>query len=162
MGAGKSTIGRHLADMLKMEFFDTDREIEARCGANLDWIFDIEGEEGFRERESKLIFELSDMQGIVLATGGSAVMMNENRARLAARGTVVYLAASLEQQFKRTQRDKRRPQLQVDDREGELKKLYDELTPLYEEIADITIETGEASVRTVANNIIQLLNPEKE
>ena len=115
MGAGKSSIGKQLAQQLKMEFVDTDRVIEERTGADIDWIFDLEGEEGFRLREEGIIEELTAMQGIVLATGGGAVISAKNRTLLAARGTVIYLETSIEQQLERTRRDKKRPLLQNTD-----------------------------------------------
>ena len=157
MGVGKSTIGRLLADLLKLEFYDTDQEIVDRCGAGIDWIFDIEGEDGFREREKKVLFELSDMSGIVLATGGGSIILPENRERLAARGTVVYLKANVKQQMERTAKDKTRPLLQVDDRLGKLEELALERNPMYDSIAEITIETGEGSVRTIGNEIVRQL-----
>ena len=157
MGVGKSTIGRLLADLLKLEFYDTDQEIVDRCGASIDWIFDIEGEEGFRQREKKILIELSEMSGIVLATGGGSVILPENREKLAARGTVVYLKASISQQMERTAKDKSRPLLQVDDRLGKLEELAEERNPMYESIAEITVETGEGSVRTIANEIVRQL-----
>lgn len=106
MGAGKSTIGRQLAQQLNMEFFDSDHEIEKRTGADVGWVFDLEGEEGFREREEKIINELTEKQGIVLATGGGSVKSKETRNRLSARGVVVYLETTIEKQLSRTQRDK--------------------------------------------------------
>lgn len=157
MGVGKSTIGRLLADLLKLEFYDTDQEIVDRCGASIDWIFDIEGEDGFRARENKVLFELSDMSGIVLATGGGSIILPENRERLAARGTVVYLKANVKQQMERTAKDKTRPLLQVDDRLGKLEELALERNPMYDSIAEITIETGEGSVRTIGNEIVRQL-----
>lgn len=115
MGAGKSTIGRQLAQQLNMEFFDSDQEIERRTGADVGWVFDVEGEEGFRLREEKIINELTEKQGIVLATGGGSVKSRETRNRLSARGVVVYLETNIEKQLARTQRDKKRPLLQVDE-----------------------------------------------
>lgn len=106
MGAGKSTIGRQLAQQLNMEFFDSDHEIEKRTGADVGWVFDLEGEEGFRDREEKIINELTEKQGIVLATGGGSVKSKETRNRLSARGVVVYLETTIEKQLSRTQRDK--------------------------------------------------------
>lgn len=106
MGAGKSTIGRQLAQQLNMEFYDSDQEIEKRTGADVGWVFDLEGEEGFREREEKVINELTEKQGIVLATGGGSVKSRETRNRLSARGVVVYLETTIEKQLARTQRDK--------------------------------------------------------
>lgn len=106
MGAGKSTIGRQLAQQLNMEFYDSDQEIEKRTGADVGWVFDVEGEEGFRDREEKVINELTEKQGIVLATGGGSVKSRETRNRLSARGVVVYLETTIEKQLARTQRDK--------------------------------------------------------
>jgi shikimate kinase len=160
MGAGKSTIGRHLADLLKMEFFDSDAEIEKRCGTDIAWIFDIEGEEGFRQREEKVIHELTEKNGIVLATGGGVVDSALNRARLAARGAVVYLKVTVDQQMERTIKDKSRPQLQVTNKREVLEKLREERTHLFEEIADYTIKTDERGVKTVASDIVKMLHGE--
>lgn len=113
MGAGKSTIGRHLADQLHLEFFDSDQEIERRTGAEIAWVFDIEGEDGFRVREEGVISDLTEMQGIVLATGGGSVISKDVRNKLSARGIVVYLETPIEKQVARTQRDKKRPLLQT-------------------------------------------------
>jgi shikimate kinase len=158
MGAGKTTIGKQLAEILKLEFIDTDQEIERRTGAPIDWIFDIEGEEGFRDREQKVIEELTSEQGIVLATGGGAVIRPENRLLLAGRGVVVYLEASIEQQLERTRRDKRRPLLQnSDDPEQTLIELQKERDPLYREIADYVVATNENTVKSVANKIAELV-----
>ncbi|WP_440615791.1 shikimate kinase AroK [Cysteiniphilum sp. 6C5] len=160
VGAGKSTIGRQLANELKLDFVDSDREIEQRCGVDIDWIFDIEGEEGFRKREQEVLGDLATRQGIVLATGGGAIILPENRTLLSSRGKVVYLQASIEQQLERTAKDKKRPLLQVDDKEAQLKKLMAEREPLYREIADITIETSETTVRNVVQKITNLLMEE--
>lgn len=154
MGAGKSTIGRHLADALHLEFFDSDQEIEKRTGADIAWIFDLEGEDGFRKREENVINDLTDKQGIVLATGGGSIVSKMVRNRLSARGIVVYLQTTIDKQVARTQRDKRRPLLQNDDPEGVLKSLAEERDPLYEDVADYVIETDEQSARAVANHII--------
>lgn len=154
MGAGKSTIGRHLADELHLEFFDSDQEIEKRTGADIAWIFDLEGEDGFRKREETIIHDLTDKQGIVLATGGGSVVSKAVRNRLSARGIVVYLQTTIDKQVARTQRDKRRPLLQNDDPEAVLVSLAEERNPLYEEVADYVIETDEQSARAVANQII--------
>lgn len=159
MGAGKSTIGKHLARELNIEFYDTDQVIEERSGAEIAWIYDVEGEEGFRRRERKIIDELSQRIGIVLATGGGAILDPENRNRLAARGTVVYLHTTVEQQLKRTMRDKRRPELQNDNiTEDEMRMLMEALDPLYREIADIIVETDSRTVRSVAAEVIRLLD----
>lgn len=157
MGAGKSTIGRALAKELKLEFFDTDEVIEQRAGANVAWIFDIEGEEGFQKREQKVIEELTQKSNIVLATGGGVVMTPENRNALAGRGTVIYLKTSLHQQYERTKRDTKRPLLQTDDLEQRLVDLRDEREPFYEELADVSFETDKLTVKAVTNNIIKYL-----
>lgn len=155
MGAGKSTIGRHLADQLHLEFYDSDQEIERRTGADIAWVFDIEGEEGFRAREENVIADLTEKQGIVLATGGGSVIRKAVRNRLSARGIVVYLETTVDKQVARTQRDKRRPLLQnADNPESVLKDLAGERNPLYEEIADYTVRTDDQSARAVANEII--------
>ena len=154
MGAGKSTIGRHLADELHLEFFDSDQEIERRSGADITWIFDLEGEDGFRKREENVINDLTDKQGIVLATGGGSIMTKAVRNRLSARGIVVYLQTTIDKQVARTQRDKRRPLLQKDDPEKVLRELAELRNPLYEEVADYVVETDDQSARAVANQII--------
>lgn len=158
MGAGKSTIGKHLADQLHMEFYDSDQEIERRTGADIGWVFDVEGEEGFRRREEQVIEELTEMQGIVLATGGGAVKSVQTRNRLSARGIVVYLETPIEKQFARTQRDKRRPLLQTEeDPKDVLIRLAEEREPFYREVADYVVRTDEQSAKLVANQIAQLL-----
>lgn len=157
MGAGKSTIGRQLAQQLNMEFFDSDHEIERRTGADVAWVFDVEGEAGFRDREEKVINELTQKQGIILATGGGSVKSKETRNRLSARGVVVYLETSIDKQLARTQRDKKRPLLQVDTPKDVLESLALERNPLYEEIADVTIQADEQSAKAVANQIIKML-----
>jgi shikimate kinase len=155
MGAGKSTIGRHLADELHLEFFDSDHEIERKTGADIAWIFDLEGEDGFRKRELETINELTDKQGIVLATGGGSIITPAVRNRLSARGIVVYLQTTIDKQVARTQRDKRRPLLQNDDPEVVLRNLAESRNPLYEEVADYVVDTDDQSARSVANQIIQ-------
>jgi shikimate kinase len=154
MGAGKSTIGRHLADELHLDFYDSDQEIERRTGADIAWIFDLEGEDGFRKREEDIINDLTDKQGIVLATGGGSIVSKNVRNRLSARGIVVYLQTTIDKQVARTQRDKRRPLLQTEDPEQVLRNLADERNPLYEEVADYVVETDDQSARAVANQII--------
>lgn len=159
MGAGKSTIGRHLAEQLHLQFIDSDQEIERRTGADIAWVFDIEGEEGFRRREENVITELTEKQGIVLATGGGSVVSKEIRNRLSARGIVVYLETPIEKQVARTQRDKRRPLLQTEEPAKDvLERLALERGPLYEEVADIVVKTDEQSARVVANDIINRLD----
>ncbi|KFZ36215.1 shikimate kinase [Shewanella mangrovi] len=157
MGAGKSTIGRHLAQMLHLEFYDSDQEIESRTGADIAWVFDVEGEEGFRRREAQVIADLTEKQGIVLATGGGSVQSKDIRNYLSARGIVVYLETTIDKQVARTQRDKRRPLLQVDNPREVLEDLADKRNPLYVEIADVIVKTDEQSAKVVANQIIDKL-----
>ena len=157
MGAGKTTIGKQLAEILKLEFVDSDHELEERTGAPIDWIFDIEGEEGFRVREEKIIEELTERQGIVLATGGGAVVSDKSRNHLAARGVVVYLETSIEQQLERTRRDKRRPLIQNGNPKNTLEDLMQERERLYTEIADLTVATNISSVKSVAKEIVELM-----
>ncbi len=157
MGAGKSTIGRLLSAEFKLEFFDSDKVIEERCGANIPWIFDMEGESGFREREEQAIDELTQMGSIVLATGGGVVMREANRRHLSARGTVVYLCASVEQQLARTAKDKNRPLLQAENPERILRDLFRARDPLYREIADIIIETDQRNPRWVVQELKRLI-----
>lgn len=157
MGAGKTTIGKQVAQLLKMEFIDADQEIEDRAGAPIDWIFELEGEEGFRKREAKVIEELTQMQGIVLATGGGAVVMKENRIALAGRGAVVFLETSIDQQLERTRKDKRRPLLQTDDPKETLEQLADDREEMYREIADYIVSTDRGSVKTVAKDIVDMI-----
>lgn len=158
MGAGKSTIGRQLAQELHLEFFDSDHEIEKRTGADIAWVFDIEGEEGFRAREEKVINDLTELQGIVLATGGGSINSKENRNKLSARGIVVYLETSIDKQVARTQRDKRRPLLtQANDPRSVLEDLAGERNPLYEDVADIVVQTDDQSAKVVANQIIKMI-----
>lgn len=157
MGAGKSTIGRLLSSELNLDFIDSDREIEARCGANIPWIFDKEGEAGFRAREESAIDDLTQMSGILLATGGGVVMRPSNRTHLAGRGTVVYLRTSVEQQLARTSRDKNRPLLQTEDPKRVLSDLFAQRDPLYQEIADIVIQTDQRNPKNVVNEILRRL-----
>ncbi|WP_150305310.1 shikimate kinase AroK [Pseudomonas saliphila] len=157
MGAGKSTIGRLLAKEIGYPFKDSDREIEARTGADIPWIFDVEGEEGFREREEAMIAELVKEDGIVLATGGGVVMREANRNALGANGLVVYLRTSVEQQLQRTAKDRQRPLLQTPDPEKVLRDLMARRDPLYSEIADLTIETDQRGPKIVVNTILAAL-----
>lgn len=158
MGAGKSTIGRQLAQMLGMEFMDSDSVIEERAGADIDWIFDVEGEAGFRKREERIINELTQGQGIVLSTGGGSILSKDNRNVLSARGIVIYLETTIDKQFERTQRDKKRPLLQNDDPRKTLEELAKIRNPLYEEIADITLQTDDQAAKLVATNIIEIID----
>jgi shikimate kinase len=159
MGAGKSTIGRELADKLHLEFFDSDQEIERRTGADISWVFDLEGEEGFRVREENVIDDLTEKQGIVLATGGGSVISDLVRNRLSARGIVVYLETTIDKQVARTQRDRRRPLLQTSEEPRTvLENLAVERNPLYEEIADIIVQTDDQSAKVVAHKIVDRLD----
>ncbi len=158
MGAGKSTIGRQLAQMLNMDFLDSDAVIEERAGADIDWIFDIEGEAGFRKREERVLNELTQAQGLVLSTGGGSVLSKDNRNVLSARGIVVYLETTVDKQFERTQRDKKRPLLQTEDPYQTLVELAKIRNPLYEEIADIILQTDEQSAKVVATQIIDMID----
>ena len=153
MGAGKTTIGKQLAQMLGYTFLDSDHEIEAHTGASIPLIFELEGEQGFRERETKMIDRLSQQNNIVMATGGGAVLREENRRMLVARGIVVYLAASLDQLYNRTRRDKNRPLLQTGNPRDKLASLIEEREPLYKAVADITVDTGRGNIKSTANYI---------
>jgi shikimate kinase len=158
MGAGKTSIGREIAKRLHLAFYDSDEIIEERTGADVPWIFDLEGEEGFRKREAKVIAELTKLQGIVLATGGSAVALPENRVALASYGIVIYLKTSLPDQMERTGRSKKRPLARDDKiRQETLKNLRAEYEPLYEELADLSYDTDNFSVKFVALDIIKKL-----
>lgn len=157
MGAGKTTIGKYLAQHLKLQFADTDTEIEVRTGADIPWIFDVEGEEGFRDREQQVVEELTLWGDVVLATGGGVIIRPQNRQALGARGYVVYLHATVDEQVRRTRRDRRRPLLQNGDPEEVLRSLMAIRDPLYREIADHIIETDGCSPRTVAQRLVREL-----
>ncbi|MGQ7816912.1 shikimate kinase AroK [Metapseudomonas furukawaii] len=157
MGAGKSTIGRLLAKELRLPFKDSDKEIEQRTGADIPWIFDVEGEQGFRDREQAMIEEICEEDGVVLATGGGAVLRPANRQALRAGGRVVYLHTSVEQQIERTARDRNRPLLRTADPGKVLRDLMAIRDPLYREIADIIIETDERPPRLVVQEILARL-----
>lgn len=155
MGAGKTTIGRMLARKLGKRFVDSDHEIEARTGASIPWIFEIEGEASFRRRESDMIRELTGQHGIVLATGGGAVLDPVNRALLAERGTVVYLRAGINSILQRTSHDRNRPLLQTPDPRGKLEELTSQREPLYREVADLVIDTGRPNVQSMVHTILE-------
>lgn len=155
MGAGKSTIGRLLAQRLGWAFVDLDSDIERRCGANIPWIFDVEGEDGFRARETSVLEELSLADQTVLATGGGAVLRAHNRSLLKARGVVVFLKASVEQLVERTARDRNRPLLQVPDREQRIRDILNERLPLYNEVAHLVIETDGMTPQAVVSRIVR-------
>jgi shikimate kinase len=157
MGVGKSTIGRLLATALNMPFHDSDREIEFVTGADIPWIFDVEGEQGFRIREARMIDTLSQREGIILATGGGAILAPESRRNLHSRGTVVYLRASVAQQLERTGKDKNRPLLQTENPLAKIKELIKIREPLYRETAHVTIDTSRRSPRSVSTEIVRQL-----
>lgn len=157
MGAGKTTIGRQLSELLKLEFVDSDHEIEARTGANIPWIFDVEGEEGFRAREEAVIDELTQRRQIVLATGGGVVMREPNRRHLHERGVVVYLQTPVSVQMERTSRDRNRPLLRTPDPRRRLTELMELRDPLYRETAHVIMPTEGGSARDVAMRIIHAL-----
>ena len=161
MGAGKTTIGRLLAKHLHKTFYDSDHEIERRTGVNIPLIFEVEGESGFRRRESSVIEELVRNENIVLATGGGAVLAPENRENLKTHGTVFYLRANVHELWQRTRNDKNRPLLQGKDGFGKLKQLYAERDPIYSAVADYVIETEGESVSSIIGRIEQLIrNPQ--
>ncbi len=157
MGAGKTTMGRQLSKRLHLEFIDSDRVIEEKTGADIPLIFELEGEAGFRKREQEVIDELTQKNGIILATGGGAVLAPENRQHLKERGTVIYLHSDIKYLIERTSHDKNRPLLQTADPAAKLRELMEIREPLYRETADITINTGEKSIRSVINVILEQL-----
>nr|WP_323745002.1 shikimate kinase AroK [Noviherbaspirillum malthae] len=160
MGAGKTTVGRALARRLNKRFIDSDHEIEARTGASIPLIFEIEGEASFRHRESEVIRELTGLQDIVLATGGGAILKPENREYLKTRGTVIYLRASVHSILQRTSHDKNRPLLQTADPRGRIEQLAREREPYYLELAHHVVETGRPNVQSLVQTIITQLGLE--
>ena len=154
MGAGKTTMGRQIAKRLNMEFEDSDHAIEAHTGADIPLIFEKEGEEGFRKREVLIIDELTHKSNLVLATGGGAVLAKENRQHLKSRGIVIYLHSDIKHLIERTRHDKNRPLLQTADPAAKLREIMTTREPLYRETADIIINTGQQSIKTVINTIL--------
>ncbi|MCL6414950.1 shikimate kinase AroK [Aestuariirhabdus sp. Z084] len=157
MGAGKSTIGRLLSKELDIPFKDSDHEIEERSGADIPWIFDVEGEAGFRKRESTVLQNLVGAGAMVLSTGGGAILLEENRRLMMTSGTVVYLQTTVEQQLSRTARDRKRPLLQTDNPEKTLNDLMTIREPLYQQVADITVSTENSNPRMVVQAIAEQL-----
>jgi shikimate kinase len=157
MGAGKTTVGRRLAEVRGLEFVDSDHEVESRTGVDIAFIFEKEGEDGFRRREAAAIAELAQRQGLVLATGGGAVLDPDSRRALAAHGFVVYLHASVEQQLARTERTDNRPLLQGGNRRETLERLFLIRDPLYREIADLVLHTDGRNARALAREIEERL-----
>jgi shikimate kinase len=157
MGSGKTAVGRHLARALRLPFHDSDAEIERRTGVDIPFIFEKEGEAGFRQREREAIEALTALDGIVLATGGGAVLLEENRRHLAERGCVVYLETSVAQQADRVRHGRNRPLLQQGNIAGRLGELMDVRSPLYGKIADLTVSTDGRRVQAVAEEVLRLL-----
>lgn len=153
MGAGKTTVGRELAKRMQAQFLDSDHEIEQRTGVDIAYIFEKEGEAGFRKREAQVIDELSAQSGVVLATGGGAILDAGTRDRLKSRGTVVFLHATLEQQLKRTGRGDHRPLLKTGDRRETLERLFALREPLYRDTAHLIVESNGRNARTLAREI---------
>ena len=162
MGSGKTTIGQRLAGLLGLEFLDCDRELEARTGASVSLIFDVEGEQGFRSRETQMLEELAARDGIVLATGGGVVINAVNREILRRRGLVVYLKTSVEQQLKRLARDRSRPLLQTPDRRERLQRLAEQRNALYEEIAEIEFPARNKNPDAVARQLADVIRQRRE
>ena len=157
MGSGKSTVGKIISNELFMNFLDTDEEIETRTGASIDWIFDLEGETGFRKRESAMLAEMVEKNSIVLSTGGGIILSEENRELLSSRGTVFYLATPIYVQVERTAKDKDRPLLKDGNPEVILTKLHNNRQKLYESVADHIVDTENKSSQEVASEIVQLI-----
>ncbi|MGX5658886.1 shikimate kinase [Castellaniella ginsengisoli] len=157
MGVGKTTIGRQLAAALGRDFVDLDQAIEARCGVRVATIFDIEGEAGFRRRETAALDEYTRRPGLVLATGGGAVLAEANRRMLSERGCVVYLRAGVDELYRRVARDRSRPMLRADDPRQRIVDLLAQREPLYESVADVTLDTGDQPIVQVLRNLLALL-----
>jgi len=160
MGAGKSTVGRQLAEALGLKFRDSDHEIQRRTGVDIPTIFEFEGEEGFRQRERQVIDELTQEEGIVLATGGGAVLRTDNRQDLTARGVVIYLHCSPEQQYTRTSRDRNRPLIQTKDPLARLRQIMEERDPIYRQVADLVVSTEKRGTASVVKEIRRRLETE--
>jgi shikimate kinase len=157
MGSGKTAVGRQLARLLHLHFYDSDAEIEYRTGVDIPYIFEKEGESGFREREREVIDSLTALTDVVIATGGGAVLMDCNRDHLASRGRVVYLKTGIAQQLERTKHGRQRPLLYTENPEAKLRELMAYREPLYESIAAVVVPTDGRQVRTVAEEIVQRL-----
>ena len=157
MGAGKTSIGKRLSKRLHCEFIDSDRLLEERTGVSISTIFELEGEEGFRERETKILQELVQLDNTVIATGGGIVVRDINRPLLKENNTIVYLQASVDTQLKRTKHDKKRPLLQTENRRDKLLTLAKQRNPIYEELADIIVHTDSQSISNSISQIIKQL-----
>ncbi|MDP3678034.1 MAG: shikimate kinase [Methylotenera sp.] len=157
MGAGKTTIGRLLAKQLGRDFYDSDVEIERKTGVKIPLIFELEGEDGFRKRETATIEELTQLKNIVMATGGGAVLLPENRALLKKHGKIIYLRGKVNDLYQRTRHDKTRPLLQGGNLRQKLERLYIQRDPIYTGLADYIVDTGAQSAMEITNTIEQLL-----
>jgi shikimate kinase len=157
MGAGKTTIGRQLAKKLSTTFYDSDHEIEKRTGVDIPLVFEIEGENGFRKRESQVLTELVLLENIVLSTGGGSVLDPVNRKALIDNGIIIYLKSTAEKLFKRTADDKRRPLLQTDDRLEQIKKILEEREHIYIAMADEIVDTHDLSIKQIIQKILKLI-----
>ena len=153
MGAGKTTVGRLLARQTGKEFIDSDEEIQRRTGVTIPHIFDVEGEAGFRQREMSVISDLVSRDNIVLATGGGAVLKEQNRKELSNNGIVVYLKSSVHDLWLRTRHDRNRPLLQTEDPRAKLRELYEQRDPIYMEVADLVIQTGKQSAASLVSRL---------
>jgi len=162
MGAGKTTMGRQIAKRLHMDFEDSDHAIEAHTGADIPLIFEKEGEEGFRKREIAVIDELTQLNHLVLATGGGAILAKENRQHLKNRGIVIYLHSDIKHLIERTRHDKNRPLLQTSDPAAKLRELMEIREPLYRQTADIIINTGQQSIKTVISTMLDKIKKFQE
>ena len=164
MGSGKTSIGQRVATLLGLGFFDCDHELEKQTGASISLIFDVEGEEGFRNRETRMLDDLTARGGVLVATGGGVILREENRRFLRERGTVVYLKTPVGQQLKRLKRDRTRPLLQAGDRRKKLERMATERNPLYQDLAQIEFPAQnralDAVAQQLAETIKQYVNPE--
>ncbi len=158
MGAGKSSVGKRLAKKLNRKFYDCDKVLEDKTGVAISTIFELEGEDGFRQREAKILEDLMQLENCVLATGGGVVLRAENIHLINSHGITIYLKASVNSQIKRTRHDKKRPLLQTQDRHATLEKLAQQRNPIYEQLADITIDTDNQSISASIEEITNKLN----
>lgn len=158
MGAGKTTIGRLLAKALGIGFLDSDKEIETRTGVSIPMIFEYEGEPGFRRREAEVLAELVRLEDVILATGGGAILLEENRNNLRRHGFVVYLHCPVDKQFERTHRDSNRPLLNTENPRQRLQDLFSVREPIYRAAADFIVDTGQCSSRSVVRQILKAFN----
>ena len=161
MASGKTTIGKKLAKSLEINFIDIDREIEKKLGAEISWIFDIEGERKFRERENEMLNKVCQEQDCIISTGGGVVIRKDNRKLLKDSGLAVYLEASVQTQLERTLLDKSRPLLDSEDKESILRDLKEQREPLYREVANITIKEGERSHNDILHEILKRIKKYK-